>query len=143
MRDKRFRAQLANRNYFLTSQWMIDRDDQRQFVRQHSHGSNRCIVWFERDYSDLSFAREYLRRNATGETSFHLDLDVWMTRAKHWQQRQQVHDRIFIGAQAQLAAMKTLQLLDCRVGAVPQVYHLLSKAKENSAGGGHGAILRR
>ncbi len=54
-----------------------------------------------------------------------------MSRAKHCEHRQQIHHRVFVGAQGQLAVLQVPQFFDRSMGALTQIQHLLGKIEQH------------
>jgi hypothetical protein len=54
---------------------------------------------------------------------------VWVTRPKNRQHGEQIHHRIFVGAERKFSVLKILEFFDRPVRALPQVQHLLGEIK--------------
>src|SRR5437870_11579063 len=96
--DERLSAKFSHRDDFVCGERMVRRHDQSYFVRHERQRLNRRVIWLESYNADLDAAADDLAGDATGQAAFHFNLDVRMTRAKNWDQRQERHDCVFIRA---------------------------------------------
>src|SRR5436305_8948593 len=122
---------------------MIRRNNQCELINHHSERTNGSVTRPESHHTDLNVATENLRWDPACKTALHFDLDLWMTRAKNWNKRQQSHHRIFIRAQRKLAPMQITQLANGRMRMMSQIHHLLRKFKQHATSRCKRAVFRR